>query len=71
MRVQKSVSTPHYCGFPSDWLGALGVLAVSMDLHPGFSDESSLMEEAWPHPCEFILGSTLRGATLHEHDSPL
>jgi hypothetical protein len=31
--------------FSFDWLGALGVLAVNLDLHPGFSDESSLMVE--------------------------
>ena len=47
MRVQKPVSTPHYYGFPSDWLGALGVLAVNIGFHPGFPNDSYLMEE----PC--------------------
>jgi hypothetical protein len=42
--VLKSVSMPRYCDFSSVSLGALGVLAVKIDLYPEFFHGASLME---------------------------
>ena len=65
MGALKSVSMSQHRGFPSDWLGALGVLAVKIDLHPGFFHGASLMEA----PCRLRedLAKGCRSARHEKH----